>query len=91
MKPNVVFFGDSIPKPRLIDVSHQMELADGLLVLGSSLVVYSGYRICLEAARQHKPIIIVNQGITRADHIASEKTEERCSTILKAWRDNLIS
>ena len=91
LKPNVVFFGDSIPKPRLTDVSHQMELADGLLVLGSSLVVYSGYRICLEAARQHKPVIIVNQGITRADHIASVKTEERCSIILKAWRDNLIS
>ena len=33
LKPNVVFFGDSIPKPRLIDVSHQMELADGILVL----------------------------------------------------------
>jgi hypothetical protein len=45
----------------------------------------------LAAARQNKPIIIVNQGITRADHMASVKTEERCGTILKAWRNNLIS
>jgi len=91
LKPKVVFFGDSIPKPKLIDVSNQIELSDGLLVLGSSLVVYSGYRICLEVARQNKPIIIVNTGITRADHIASVKTEERSSTILQAWHDNLIN
>jgi NAD-dependent SIR2 family protein deacetylase len=91
LKPNVVFFGDSIPKQRLVAVSQQMDLADGLLVLGSSLAVYSGYRICLAASRQGKPIVIVNQGITRADHIASVKSEDRCEPILKAWHDALIS
>ena len=85
LKPDAVFYGDSIPKKRLADVEHEMENAKGLVVIGSSLTTYSGYRFCLWAQQQKKPIIIINQGATRADSIATERTDEHCGLVLKAW------
>ena len=85
LKPDAVFYGDSVPKQRLVDAGREMENAEGLVVIGSSLTTYSGYRFCLWAQRQQKPIVIINQGSTRADSIAAGRTDEDCSLVLKTW------
>jgi NAD-dependent SIR2 family protein deacetylase len=67
LKPDVVYFGETVPAPR---VSHCFELVDGasaLVVLGSSLTVMSGYRFVLRAAKLGIPVAIVNAGVTRGD------------------------
>ncbi|MDG1165608.1 MAG: NAD-dependent protein deacetylase [Porticoccaceae bacterium] len=88
LKPDAVFFGDSIPRNRLDEARQQLTSAQGLLVVGSSLAVYSGYRFCLWAQAQGKPIVILNQGTTRADSIASLKADSRCASILQEWLAN---
>jgi NAD+-dependent protein deacetylase sirtuin 4 len=67
IKPNVVFFGDSIPKSRLQLCRAAVQAADGLLVVGSSLAVHSAMRHVREMAMVNKPIAIVNVGETRAE------------------------
>jgi NAD-dependent SIR2 family protein deacetylase len=89
IKPNAVFYGDSIPKQRVTQAEQAMQGAAGLLVVGSSLMTYSGYRFCLWAQRQGKPILLLNDGKTRADEIASAKMGGSCSTALQAWIDAL--
>jgi NAD-dependent SIR2 family protein deacetylase len=88
IKPNAVFFGDSIPKDRVAEAQLQLQNAEGLLVVGSSLAVYSGYRFCLWAQQQGKPILIVNQGKTRADEIASLRVGGSCARVLQSWLDS---
>tara|TARA_B110000196_G_scaffold79746_1_gene68470 strand:- start:2952 stop:3764 length:813 start_codon:yes stop_codon:yes gene_type:complete len=85
LKPDAVFYGDSVPMGRLADAEREMRNAEGLVVIGSSLTTYSGYRFCLWAQQQNKPIVIVNQGATRADIIATQCTDENCSHVLKSW------
>jgi NAD-dependent SIR2 family protein deacetylase len=72
LKPDAVFFGDSIPKSRLIKAKNQLLNADALLVIGSSLSAYSGYRFCLWARDQGKPIVIINQGVTRGSSLEAK-------------------
>jgi NAD-dependent SIR2 family protein deacetylase len=67
IKPHVVFFGGSVAPATLSAAWGLFDQADALLVLGSSLAVYSGFRFARRAANQGKPIAIVNQGPTRAD------------------------
>lgn len=67
LKPNVVFFGENVPKKRVEAAWQLFEEAEVLLVLGSSLTVYSGYRFVLRAARADVPVAIVNLGPTRGD------------------------
>lgn len=71
LKPNVVFFGESVPKKRVEAAWQLFEEAEVLLVLGSSLTVYSGYRFVLRAAREDVPVAIVNLGPTRGDDRAA--------------------
>ena len=73
LKPDVVFFGGSIPRARIEYCESALAAADGLLVLGSSLQVFSGYRFCRLAVELGKPLVILNEGITRADEIATLK------------------
>lgn len=82
LKPDVVFFGASVPKPRVQQALDSLAEADALLVVGSSLKVYSGFRFCKTAQQLGKPIVIINQGITRADDIATLKIEQNCGTAL---------
>jgi NAD-dependent SIR2 family protein deacetylase len=70
LKPHVVFFGGSVAPPTLAAAWALFEEADALLVLGSSLAVFSGFRFARRAAADGKPIAIVNQGPTRADELA---------------------
>lgn len=73
LKPDVVFFGENVPRPRVEFAMRQLRAADALLVAGSSLMVYSGYRFCRDAASRRQPIVILNDGRTRADDLATLK------------------
>ncbi|XP_046417256.1 NAD-dependent protein deacylase Sirt4 isoform X1 [Neodiprion fabricii] len=82
LKPDIVFFGDNVPRQRVDKVKQEVEMADSLLVLGSSLSVFSGLRIILQAVEAKRPIAIVNIGKTRADQYAQIKVAARCGEIL---------
>lgn len=71
LKPDVVFFGGNVPVSRVQTCRDIVEGSDALLVVGSSLAVYSGYRFCRLAHRLGKPLFIINPGQTRADSIAT--------------------
>ncbi|MFJ5383787.1 NAD-dependent protein deacetylase [Cupriavidus sp. CER94] len=73
LKPDVVFFGESVPRDRVDAGRQALDMADGMLVIGSSLTVFSGYRFCLWAAERGLPIAALNLGTTRADPILSCK------------------
>jgi len=82
LKPDVVFFGESVPRERVEDAMAALDRADAVLVVGSSLMVLSGYRFALAAARAGKPIAAVNLGRTRADDLLALKVTESCATAL---------
>lgn len=71
LMPDVVFFGGNIPRRRVDTCATAIARADALLVVGSSLRVFSGFRLCRSAHRAGKPIAIVNRGMTRADGLAA--------------------
>jgi NAD-dependent SIR2 family protein deacetylase len=73
LKPDVVFFGENVPRERYADARGALARADALLVAGSSLMVYSGYRFAQMAHEAGLPIAIVNRGRTRADDLAELK------------------
>jgi NAD-dependent SIR2 family protein deacetylase len=82
LSPDVVFFGDGLPAPRTVEALTRMERADALLVVGSSLMVYSAFRFCRLAAESGKPIAALNIGRTRADHLLSLKIEQAVEQVL---------
>lgn len=84
LKPGVVFFGESVPKEKVDRAMSAVDDADAMLVAGSSLTVWSGYRFVKRAAERGLPIAIVNIGPTRGDDLATLKIEERCGEVLPA-------
>jgi len=82
LKPDVVFFGESVPRDRVEIAMRHLERADSMLVIGSSLMVYSGYRFVKAAAADGKPIAAVNLGRTRADELLTLKITEPCVSAL---------
>lgn len=84
LKPAVVFFGESVPKERVEAASHALDAADAVLVVGSSLMVYSGYRFCVWAQKLGKPIAAINLGRTRADPLLALKIMAPCADTLTA-------
>lgn len=84
LKPDVVFFGENVPKPRVEQSYRLVDEAEALLVAGSSLTVMSGLRFARHAARQGKPVVIINHGPTRADDLASVRIEAGTSPTLVA-------
>ena len=82
MKPDVVFFGESVPRERVAAAIEATDRADALLVVGSSLMVFSGYRFAKRAAETGKPVGILNRGRTRADDIAALKIDANCEDVL---------
>ncbi|MEP7244898.1 MAG: NAD-dependent protein deacetylase [Gammaproteobacteria bacterium] len=82
LKPDVVFFGESVPKERVQTAIKHLQQADAMLVVGSSLMVYSGYRFAQMAAEAGKPIAAVNLGRTRADELLSLKVAQPCASAL---------
>lgn len=90
LKPDVVFFGETVPAPRVQRCFDLVEGAGGLLVLGSSLTVMSGYRFVLRAAKLGIPVAIVNQGITRGDGHADLKLDAPLGPTLGALSGELV-
>lgn len=90
LKPDVVFFGENVAPPTaakaLADVSH----ADGLLVVGSSLMAYSAFRLCKTISAQGKPLIAINIGKTRADELLDLKIEMSCEILLPELVERLV-
>jgi NAD-dependent SIR2 family protein deacetylase len=82
LKPDVVFFGENVPRERVNAGMQALHDAEAMLVIGSSLMVYSGYRFAYAAARAGKPIAAVNMGHTRADPLLSLKIEQSCAQAL---------
>ncbi|MCY7307091.1 MAG: NAD-dependent protein deacetylase [Rhodoferax sp.] len=91
LKPDVVFFGESVPRERVAAVRAALALSDALLVAGSSLMVYSGYRFVEEAVAAGKPVAVVNQGRTRADAVLTLKTDHEVGAALEALANQLAT
>jgi NAD-dependent SIR2 family protein deacetylase len=89
LKPDVVFFGESVPRALVDDAARSLEAADAMLVVGSSLMVYSGYRFCEWAAKRGKPIAAIYIGKTRADALLALKIEAPCSETLERLIERL--
>ncbi len=86
LKPDVVFFGESMPRERRDAASVLLAGSAGLLVLGSSLAVMSGYRLVLQAAKAGQPVAIVTRGPSRGDHLAAVKVDDSLSDVLSQLR-----
>src|SRR5690606_35824327 len=84
LKPDVVFFGENVPRPRVERAYAALRASAALLVAGSSLMVYSGYRFARLAAEAGLPIAILNRGRTRADELAALKLEADAGDTLDA-------
>lgn len=84
LKPDVVFFGDNVPKQRVIDALDALQRADALLVIGSSLMVYSGFRFCRRAHERSTPIAALTLGKTRADELLNMKLDAPITPVLNA-------
>lgn len=84
LMPDVVFFGDNVPAARTATAAAMMEAAGALLVVGSSLVVFSGFRFCRMAHAAGKPIAVLNLGYTRADPLLTLKIEKQAEYLLPA-------
>lgn len=82
VKPDVVFFGENVPRERVEAATRAWADADALLVVGSSLMVFSGYRFVAAAARAGKPVATVTLGVTRADPLVTLKIDAPCAEAL---------
>ncbi len=89
LKPDVVFFGESVPTDRVRRAFDMLAASDGLLVVGSSLTVYSGLRFVDRAHRDGTPIAIINDGPTRGDKKASVKLNARLGPTLSDLAEKL--
>lgn len=84
VKPDVVFFGETVPRERVDRANAGLMAADAVLVVGSSLMVYSGYRFVTAASRNGMPIAAINLGRTRADNLLTLKVELPSAMALEA-------
>ncbi|MDG2518713.1 NAD-dependent protein deacetylase [Lysobacter soli] len=84
LKPDVVFFGENVPKDRAVRAGEALKASDAMLVVGSSLMVYSGFRFARMAHEAGIPLAILNRGRTRADELAALKIEEEAGAVLSA-------
>jgi len=91
LKPDVVFFGENVPKAQVDAAWRLMESADALLVVGSSLTVFSGRRFVYGACKAGVPVAIVNLGPTRGDDLAEVKVEGRLGAVLPQLAGELVA
>ena len=89
LKPDVVFFGEFVPKEKFGEATALLQSADALLIAGSSLVVNSGIRLLEQASRRKIPIVIVNRGVTKGDNRASVKIDAGTSETLVSLLERL--
>jgi NAD-dependent SIR2 family protein deacetylase len=91
LKPDIVYFGESVPKDVVQQSFSLIDTADALLVAGSSLTVFSGYRFVRHAAARKIPVAIVNRGPTRGDDLATVKVDGGCSELLTLLAEELAA
>jgi NAD-dependent SIR2 family protein deacetylase len=82
LKPDVVFFGENVPRDFVESARDHLEKSDAMLVVGSSLMVYSGFRFVQAAAQKGTPIAAINLGRTRGDELFTLKVEDNCANAL---------
>ena len=90
LQPNVVFYGDNVPKPRVNTCMDNVLGSRLLLCIGTSLMVYSGYRFCKAANNADIPVVMINNGVTRADEILSLKITKNCVEVLSQLKKTLL-
>jgi NAD-dependent SIR2 family protein deacetylase len=83
-----VFFGENVPRDIVATAQHHLAQADAMLIVGSSLMVYSGFRFVRGAAERGIPIAAVNLGRTRADDLLTLKVEVACEDALRFLLDD---
>ncbi|MGY2194344.1 NAD-dependent protein deacetylase [Pseudomonas pergaminensis] len=89
LKPDVVFFGENVAPATAARAMNAVEHAEGLLVVGSSLMAYSAFRLCKAMVEQGKPVIAINLGKTRGDELLQVKIEASCERLLPLLTDRL--
>lgn len=89
LKPNVVFFGELVPRDRFSSALEVMRNADALLIAGSSLAVNSGIRLLSRAVQRELPIVIINRGPTKGDDRATVRVEGGTSAFLESLAQRL--
>jgi NAD-dependent SIR2 family protein deacetylase len=89
LKPDIVYFGESVSKTVVDQAYSLVEGSEALLIAGSSLTVFSGYRFVRHAAAHGIPVAIVNRGPTRGDELATVKVDAGCSPLLTLLADEL--
>ena len=82
LQPDVVFFGDHLARAKVLDAERIAHAADACLVVGSFLMVYSGFRLVRMMAERGKPVVALNLGITRADPLLTLKVTGPCEQVL---------
>jgi NAD-dependent SIR2 family protein deacetylase len=87
LKPDVVYFGEHVPRERFQDALGRLDASSALVVLGSSLTVGSGYRFVTAAVRRGLPVVIVTRGVTRGDKHATLKIDAPLAAVLPAAAD----
>jgi NAD-dependent SIR2 family protein deacetylase len=87
LKPDIVYFGENVPKPRVAATYDLVDSAEVLLAAGSSLTVMSGLRFIRHAAKTGRPVVIVNRGRTRGDNLADLTLDAGCSEVLTTIAD----
>jgi NAD-dependent SIR2 family protein deacetylase len=89
LKPDVVFFGENVAPATAARSMAAVEQAEGLLVVGSSLMAYSAFRLCKAMVEHGKPVIAINLGKTRGDELLQVKIEASCEQLLPLLADRL--
>lgn len=90
LQPHVVFYGDNVPRPRVDACMQQVLNSRMLLCIGTSLMVFSGFRFCRAAAEAGIPVVMINKGITRADDLAELKINSNCDDVLSQLAGSLV-
>ncbi|WP_240760228.1 NAD-dependent protein deacetylase [Phytoactinopolyspora endophytica] len=91
LKPDIVYFGENVPKARVLEAYGYVDQAEALLVAGSSLTVMSGLRFVKHAAKHGKPVVILNRGESRGDDLATLKVDGGCSPVLRSLAEAYAS
>jgi NAD-dependent SIR2 family protein deacetylase len=91
LKPDIVYFGENVPKDVVRQAFSLVDDAEALLVAGSSLTVFSGYRFVRHASALGIPVAIINRGPTRGDDLAAVKVEAGCSELLTLLAEELAA
>jgi NAD-dependent SIR2 family protein deacetylase len=90
LKPDVVFFGENVAQATALKAMAAVDAAEGLLVVGSSLMAYSAFRLCKAMVDQGKPVIAINLGKTRGDELLQMKIEASCEHLLPLLAQRLL-